>query len=655
MNDAPALLLAFHNHQPVGNFRWVFETAFKDCYRPFLREIRRHPAVRFAAHYSGPLLEYMREREPECWDVLSELASRGQVELLGGGFYEPILTTIPEADRIGQIQMMSDFLERHFGARPRGIWLTERVWEPSLAGTLARAGIEYTLLDEEHFHYAGIRNLHNYFLTEDEGLPLKLFPIDKTLRYLIPFQEPDKVRVYWEGIRARGGLAILGDDGEKFGLWPGTKKWVYEEGWLARFLEMLTREQIRTATFAEALDERPAAGRVYLPPASYEEMMEWVLEPGPAAALKSLKAAAPEEARRFLRGGFFREFFLKYPESHHLHQRMLMVSAEVSRSDKAEARTELYKGECNDPLWHGVFGGLYLPHLREASYEHLLKAEALAAPASPWTEMDFDRDGRAEWVRRDGTFGLIAKPSAGGALAEIDYYPLSRNLSDVLSRRPEAYHTVRESHADAAGRSIHDLAKELPAEAEKLYRYDRGPRYSALDRFLAQGAAIGEAADILPADRGDFPGRVYASKILGPILRLSAQGLVRTDAEGEVPVRIEKDFLAAPDGGVLVEIRILNLSDAPAHFIYVSEWNLYQFPEETDFADGAVSLCGGRLRLEFNPIPAIRRFPLETLSQSEKGYDIIHQGFCFCPSWPLVLAGREEFRARILLKEQRGA
>lgn len=655
MNDAPALLLAFHNHQPVGNFRWVFETAFADCYLPFLREIRRHPAVRFAAHYSGPLLEYMRERETEAWDILSELSARGQVELLGGGFYEPILTTIPEADRIGQLRMMSDFLELHFGARPRGIWLTERVWEPSLAGTLARAGIEYTLLDEEHFHYAGIRDLHAYYLTEDEGLPLKLFPIDKRLRYLIPFQAPEKVLSYWEGIRADGGLAILGDDGEKFGLWPGTKTWVYGEGWLARFLEMLTRERIRTATFAEALDERPPAGRVYLPPASYEEMMEWVLEPGPAAAFKALKAGAPEEARRFLRGGFFREFFLKYPESNHLHQRILMVSAEVSRSDTPEARTELYKGECNDPLWHGVFGGLYLPHLREASYEHLLKAEALAAPESPWTESDFDRDGRTEWVRRDRTFGLIAKPSAGGALAEIDYFPLSRNLSDVLSRRPETYHAPQASHPEADGRSIHDLAKKLPAGAEKLSRYDCGPRYSALDRFPGPEEAIGDAADFVAADRGDFAGRVYAAKVLGPLLRLSAQGLVRIEGGSEAPVRIEKDFSPGPEGGLLVEIRILNLSDAPVRFVYASEWNLYQFPEETDLAEGAARLCGGRLRLEFKPVPAIRTFPLETLSQSEKGYDIIHQGYCFCPSWPLVLSGREEFRVRILLKEYRGA
>ena len=653
MNDGAALLLAFHNHQPVGNFRSVFETAFADCYRPFLEAIREHPSIRFAAHYSGPLLEYMREREPACWDILAELAGRGQVELLGGGFYEPILTTIPEADRLGQLEMMSDFLERHFGARPRGIWLTERVWEPSLPSTLAAAGIEYTLLDEEHFHYAGVRDIHAYYVTEDQGRPLRIFPIDKTLRYLIPFQTLEKFEAYWEGIRAQAGLAILGDDGEKFGLWPGTKRWVFDEGWLIRFLELLERDRIRTATYAEILDERPAAGRVYLTPASYEEMMEWVLEPAAAAEFKALKARTPATARRFLRGGFFRDFFLKYEESHHLHQRMLMVSREVGRTGSEEARRELYKGECNDPLWHGVFGGLYLPHLREASYEHLLKAESLASPELGWTAADFDVDGRDEWLRRGGAFGLIVKPSAGGSIVEIDHYPLARNLGDVLSRRREAYHAAQEPHPPGEGKSIHELAKELPPEARGM-RYDRGPRRSAVDRFFAPGAEDLEAGEWADAERGDFFDGDYDASLLGPVLRLTRKGTVRTE-RGAVPVRVEKDITASGDGRLTVDVRVLNLADEAVALVIAEEWNLYQFPEEMSVGEGTVRLCGGRIELEFKPVPVLRHRPIETLSQSEKGYDIIHQGFGFLPCWTVTLAGKEEFRARVILTDRRGA
>jgi 4-alpha-glucanotransferase len=152
MSDGSKFLLAVHNHQPVGNFLSVFEQAFADCYLPCLRNVHKHPRFKFAAHYSGPLLEYMRDREGEAWDILRSLVKRGQVELLGGGFYEPILSVIPERDRLGQLGLMNDFLEEHFGVRPKGIWLAERVWEPDLPRTLSKAGVEYTFLDEEHFH-----------------------------------------------------------------------------------------------------------------------------------------------------------------------------------------------------------------------------------------------------------------------------------------------------------------------------------------------------------------------------------------------------------------------------------------------------------------------------------------------------------------------
>jgi alpha-mannosidase len=46
-------------------------------------------------HYSGVLLEWLEERHPEFFDQLRELCGRGQVELLGGGYYEPILLSIP--------------------------------------------------------------------------------------------------------------------------------------------------------------------------------------------------------------------------------------------------------------------------------------------------------------------------------------------------------------------------------------------------------------------------------------------------------------------------------------------------------------------------------------------------------------------------------
>jgi hypothetical protein len=37
-----ALALVLHNHQPVGNFGWVFADVYEQAYRPMLDALERH-------------------------------------------------------------------------------------------------------------------------------------------------------------------------------------------------------------------------------------------------------------------------------------------------------------------------------------------------------------------------------------------------------------------------------------------------------------------------------------------------------------------------------------------------------------------------------------------------------------------------------------
>ena len=653
MNDL-RFVFAVHNHQPVGNFPDVFKRAFRDCYRPFLETVANHPGFRFTAHFSGPLWEYMRERERAAFELVQALVGRGQVELLSGGFYEPILAVIPEEDRIGQVRMMNDFLRANFGRTPRGLWLTERVWEPHLPKSLAQAGISYTLLDEEHFHYAGVGDLHTTYVTEEEGAALRVFPIDKKLRYLIPFRSLPEVGSYFEEIRASGGAAIVGDDGEKFGLWPGTRKWVYEQGWLESFLRWLEESGIRTMTCGEYFDETPPAGRVYLPPASYEEMMEWVLEPADQARLQQLKESTPPEARRFLRGGFFRDFFRKYPEANHLHKRMVFVSREVARgaAKDEEALRSLYRGQGNDPYWHGVFGGLYLPHLREAAYTNLLDAEKRTPASNDWREVDYDADGRAEFAWRDATFGLWVKPAAGGALVEVDHLPSSRNLTDVLSRRPEAYHEQRDKTGGNEGKSIHELGKKLPPEAQDLKRYDWHPRHSALDHFFHPGTKTADVARLEYGEQGDFITQPYRAEVKGDILLLVRAGGVWVNGERR-PVTVRKAIQAA---GPCLQVRceVHNDLPEPLEITFGSEWNFLAFPHETEIRPEEAVLLGGRLVFRADGA-TLWHFPLRTLSQSEEGFDIIEQGVCLIPVWTKRISGGQTVRFEVELKDHHGS
>ena len=96
------LALVIHNHQPIGNFDDVCHQAFHDAYKPFLDVLSDFPNIALTLHNSGSLLEWMVEHRPEYLDQVRGLLERGQLEIIGGPFDEPNLTSIPQKDRIGQ-------------------------------------------------------------------------------------------------------------------------------------------------------------------------------------------------------------------------------------------------------------------------------------------------------------------------------------------------------------------------------------------------------------------------------------------------------------------------------------------------------------------------------------------------------------------------
>jgi len=189
------LVLLVHAHQPVGNFDHVFEQSYARCYLPFVEVLARHPDVRVGLHYTGPLLTWIEQHHPEYFELLKSLVAKGQVELAGGGFYEPILISIPAIDQHHQIVKLADYVEEHFGKRPSGAWLAERVWEPQLASVLAEANVRYTVLDDIHFLSAGFeeKELFGDYIAEDKGQTIRIIPGQKSLRYLIPWDTVEKV------------------------------------------------------------------------------------------------------------------------------------------------------------------------------------------------------------------------------------------------------------------------------------------------------------------------------------------------------------------------------------------------------------------------------------------------------------------------------
>ena len=273
------LVFIIHAHQPSGNFEHVFEQCYSNSYLAFLDLVEKHPTIRAAIHYSGPLLLWIEKHHPGYFVRLRQLVTSGQIELIGGGFYEPILISIPEPDRIEQLNRLADYIEKHFTKRPTGCWLAERVWEPQLPSTLAAAKVAYTLVDDLPFLAAGFEpeELFGPYIAEDRGKTVWLFPGLKELRYLIPFRKVEEcIEFFRKAAEIRpGGVAFFGDDMEKFGVWPGTHKHCYLDGWLKSFFVALEANSswLKTITPADYISSHLPLGRADLPTASYGEMM----------------------------------------------------------------------------------------------------------------------------------------------------------------------------------------------------------------------------------------------------------------------------------------------------------------------------------------------------------------------------------------------
>ncbi len=681
-------LLAVHDHQPVGNFEEVMAHCTETGYRPFLETARRHPGVRFALHISGPLLDYLEEHQTDLVDVVGEMVDRGQVEMIGGGFYEPILPVIPREDAVGQVRMMQERLRKRFGVEARGVWLAERVWEPNLPSILAEAGVRFTLLDDTQFLYAGVSqdDIHGWWITEDAGRPLAVFPIDMQLRYFIPFRPPEETLEYFRRTAERlgDGAITLGDDGEKFGVWPGTHDYVYGQGYLDRFFEMIesNADWLITARFDEELGRSAPRGRIYLPTASYEEMMEWVL-PTPARRrfekiLADLKNDPPrfEELRPYLRGGTWRGFLAKYPESDRIHKRMLRLSRRLSAlGDRApqEARDALWQGQCNCAYWHGLFGGLYLGHLRDGILRPLARGERLAEeveerPLPRVSEEDFDADGATEFLLRGRVFRVLVDPERGGSAVEFDVVGADVDLANVLARRAEAYHdqvaaasvVPREGDTPA---SIHELALAKEEGLERVIVHDPAPRFVFQERWLdpSVGPEAYERCDCSYLGIPDAPypesGAFREPGTAGVRLNRKADLFV---AEDGWRIALTKEFRMYDDGrlGVrwtmrneteqtfeavfCVDLNVTVLSPiGPMHWVGVdgrkaapAERRAEEGVREVEIGD---SLRGIAVRFLPSPEAGFWAFPVETVSSSESGFERTYQGSCLTFRWPVLL------------------
>ncbi len=673
--NAVRLIFGSTNSQPVGATDDEIEHVYQRSYKPFLRALYNAPQIPVTLHYSGHLLQWLERHHSEYTDVLAEMVSRKQVELLGGGFYDPVLPLIPRPDRLGQIENLTTYLRKRFGRRPRGTWITEHVWEPTLPSTLRSSGMEYAFLDDYHFIAAGLGgcDLLRPCITEDQGKTLAVFPVCYDLREVARVGRPDDVLTFLEAHATtdRSEVLVLLDSGERYAEHGCDDDQGSESStpWLERFVELLQEhhEWIDVTLPSAYLKESRPRTRGYFPSTSYEEMMCWSLSPERQEAYDALRKRFAGGRNRFIFGGYFRQSLTRYAESNLMYAKMQYTHVLVNqiRGDKYRkqaAREELWKGQCHTAYWHGQHCGIYSNRLRKQVFRSLIEAEKKTRERGIFipsvVTVDFDMDGLDEFLYQGQDLNAYVH-SEGGVLFELDYLPTSWNYLDTLARRRESYHS-----ADVEARG-----------------YDSHMRRSFMDHFLSPDATVVEFDSARAEEQGSFIAGLYDradGKRDAHVIMLAAAGTV---SQGEFDraasivkqyrfkrsvVEVDYEITCGDDGSIdavfAPELNFALLSqDADSLRLFSRQGNAQWVeigPErQVVQAAGSVRLNDlvndTSLTVSLSDECEVWILPIETVSLGCEGLETRYQGTSVVPRFQLALEPGAAFTVTVSIKLDR--
>ncbi|EQB34841.1 hypothetical protein M947_10245 [Sulfurimonas hongkongensis] len=652
-----SLLFGVHMHQPVDNFNEAVDEAIELCYKPFFETMLKYSEFKFSVHCSGWLLDKIRNNNPDIFKNMKTLTDNGSIEWISAGYYEPVLSSITSTDRQAQIKKLNKYIKKHLGVKPKGLWLTERVWESSIVPDIAACGNEFVMVDDYHFLSSGFSadKMNGYYKTEESGAEIGLFPIAQSLRYALPFFSVERsIDAILKCADNENSAAIIFDDAEKFGLWPKTHEWVYEKKWLEKFLEtIINHQQIKTEHYSEYMKQNRSLGLAYLNNTSYFEMGEWSLKPKQTIALERLKRALGDEyfnemAVAFVKGATWKNFFIKYSESNYLHKRMLNLS--LNQYDLDENSLEsLYKLQTNDVFWHGVFGGLYLPNLRDNAYKYLLEIEKTRAKNHTVYEvLDINKDGYDELKVLTQNLSVVFSTKHGAQMIEFGSFDTLFNWQNTLTRREEAYHekilnpkTVEttEQHSEDEIETIHSDLAVIDESLKDELIYDWHPKYSFIDHFSFEDFLLENFKNLTFREVGDFANQAFLKEENKNIF--TRVGGLYLDAA--YPTTLTKEYLFDKNK---IELKLDVDSKYDQKLFYAMEFNLhFAHPYKVTFnsktmGDGFSEIdcnellivddfTNRLLKLTINRKCNIYGYILNTVSQNESGFERVAQEISF--------------------------
>ena len=636
--NALELVLGFDISHPPGVSRSVLKRAWHDAYAPLLQELDDRTSAVVSLRVSGVVLDFLENEHPEGIDRLRRLVERGQVEIIGGAYYDAVLSSLPERDAVGQLRLCSRRWKHLIGVAPEGALLSYGAWDPALPRILSRAGMRYVVLDTAALQLAGLspEGIDGYYMTEREGQSLAVFPDASGEDPVNPGMEPARVLGLLRRYAMRNRRSVVWMlDAREIGARPGSAElaWGRSGGWLPRLLGRFAAQDhwLKLASFGSLMQRYRSTGRIYIP-ACMDPTLQAVVTPPPPTRHQGPGAAAclaQRDSRRPAPTLPWDAFLGRYDEANRLHKRMLVTSKDVARlashvraSGGRAGTASLARGLERALLWlyqaqsaaaytHDPWGGLHVGRLRHRAYAALLRAEQqvrrmLGEPGRLMLQhTDVDCDGRPEVVVTTPHLRGVLDPARGGSLVELDLLEHGANVINTLTRRCERVHhalsgdddlpslvaTTAVSAAGVAavftGASLasdeDDVTDEVPLEADlepivKPYQLtvDRAPRVAFLEHFLGAQADLHNMRRQQYPELGDFLGAEYQ------VLRAEPK-----PEAGRVTIHMARDG-SVTEGEVTRLVRVSKqfefLRDEPSFLLSYEISNRSQDSIETRFA-----------------------------------------------------------------------
>lgn len=414
----------------------IFEKDYETVYKPITQFLSSHKNFKISFAFNGVQLEYLRKKHPEFLEIIKQLVAKKQIELIGGGYYDPAFPLLFPIDRNGQIELLTSEIRKLSGKRPRGISICASIWDYSLVSCFNICGMDYVFLDESLIPNDKLKFIP--LIMSDKGKSISILPLFSSLN--IDAESPcqtwlnevlKKVQKSSKNLTER---FVESKKGFSIQFTHEELKTLLNTGWLEHLNNAIEeKDSFIFNTPSAYLKSEPSKIPVYIPSGMSSEVGQWGTQ-----AYKPVKMDKHYPVTIY-------DFFQIYPQSRALFDRMLYVSLLVNQSHgdkmrKNAAREKLWEAQNGDGFICTSKGAFVTSTYRQQAYKNLTAAEKLLRECGNFSEtattFDYNSDGLSEYVFRMQNYFSVISP-LGGMIKELDILQNSGNFADNLNRVEE--------------------------------------------------------------------------------------------------------------------------------------------------------------------------------------------------------------------------